>query len=259
MRLFLVKHFRHHGGWNLSHRNCFKYHGYFIALLLFFTVPVHADPADRLSFLFTQTLEEKYSRPENKADIEIPSLETLANSNEVSQFVRFTKVRLIDDRANGMAIFEINGFNAENKAITQTVQTPFKAWIKAPIANHRIFPNSKLKAEDFKIQTVNVSSGMGREYRGVIVAPTTNFEKMETRQTILEGQFLVSTAIQKQPDVRKGEMVRLDLMAGDLTLTTQAVILEGGSVGDRIHVLTVKTKKEIIGTLNEDHAVEVNL
>ena len=179
----------------------------------------------------------------------------MIENSAIKNFENITQVRLLDDKANGVAILEVSGENSE----TQVIQTPYTAWIKAPVATRRIYPNSKIKAEDIRIQSINVASGPAREYRGVLAAADTNFANMESRQTILEGQFVTTSAIQKQPDIRKGEMVKLELNSGDLSLSTQAISEESASVGDKIRVMTLKSKKEILGKVKEDHSVEVNL
>jgi flagella basal body P-ring formation protein FlgA len=134
-----------------------------------------------------------------------------------------------------------------------------EAWKRVPIATHRIFPNTRIKDEDFKISEVNVATGVAREYRGVMLPADTVFTKLQTKQTILEGQYVVTSAIQQTPDLRKGDTVKLELISGDLTLTTQAVTEEPGQVGSQVRVMTTKTKRELMGLVKADHSVEVNL
>ena len=211
--------------------------------------------SDRLSSLIKKTLEEKIPG----AEIILPSLERITQDPELADFETLADVRLLEDRVNGVAVFEIIGKDPESKVITRTVQSPYEAWLKVPVALHRIYPNSKLKDTDFKISSVNVATGQPREYRGIMVPANTRFERMEAHQTILEGQFVVTSALRKQPDVRRGDLVKLELESGDLSLTTQAVAQEPASIGEKVRVLTVKTKREVVGTLREDHSVGVSL
>ncbi len=211
--------------------------------------------SSRLSSLLRTTLTEKIAG----AEIKLPSLQKLIHQAPMSNFVEFKTARLKEDRPNGVALFEVIGTNADNQEITETIQTPYEAWKKVPIALHRVYPNAKLKNEDFKVQEINVASGVAREYRGVMVASDTVFTNLQSRQTILEGQYVVSSAIQRQPDVRKGDTVKLELISGDLSLTTQGVVEEEGYVGGQVRVMTAKTKREITGKVKEDHSVEVNL
>jgi len=158
-----------------------------------------------------------------------------------------------------VALLEVSGVGEEGAERSDLIQTPFTAWKKALVPTHRIYPNSKIKNDDFKTIEVNVATGPAREYRGIMIQAGTDLLGMQTRQTLLENQFLVASAIERQPDIKKGEMVRLDLISGDLTLTTQATANENASVGDRVRVSTMKGKKEVLGVLKEDHSVEVKL
>jgi flagella basal body P-ring formation protein FlgA len=216
---------------------------------------VSSSIAEHLSTLIKKSLAEKITG----AEVKIPSFEKLVKSATFANFEEIASVRLVEDKPNAIAVFEVSGTNEQNKEISQTIQTPYEAWVKVPVAIHRVYPNAKLKAEDFKIEEMNVASGNIREYRGVLASAQTDFNNMESRQTILENQFVTTPAIQKQPDLRRGDMVKLELVSGELSLTTQGILQEAGSVGDHVRVLTVKTKREITGIVKNDHSVEVNL
>ncbi len=215
--------------------------------------------SDRLSSLVKNTLEEKYSSKSNPAEIKIPSLEKLIQSSAFKNITVIKTIRLVEDKPSGVAIFEVFGLNSNQEEISKTIQTPFEAWVRVAVATHRIYPNTKLKQEDFTVKSLNVSSGMAREYRGILADAEMSFDKTESKQTILEGQFVVTSAIQKQPDLRRGDSVKLELVSGELTLTTQGIAQEPGSTGERIHVITSKTKREIVGVVQADHSVEVSL
>lgn len=223
-----------------------------VALMLFSAASSFGlDDATLLSSRIHKILSEKIPY----AEIRIPNLEKLIKTPQISAISEISSIRIVEERANGIALFEIVSTDGNSVKI----QTPFQALVKAPVAVRRIYPNTILKKEDFRIDTINVATGQPREYRGVIVYDEQKLLHSETKQTILEGQFVVSNAIRKQPDVRKGETVKLELSSGDLTLTTAAVVQENASVGERVHVLTAKTKKEVIGKVKEDRSVEVSL
>lgn len=227
-------------------------------LILFaesFAASVDSVPSDQLNQRFKKALEDRIPG----AEIRLPSLEKICSEAPLKNYSEISTVRLVEDRPQGVALFEVSGLSSDGKERTDLVQTPYSAWRKVLTAVHRIYPNTKLKNEDFKIQEVNVASGSPREYRGVMVPAETEMTGQQSRQTILENQFVVMSAIEKQPELRKGDMVRLDLSSGDLTLSTQATVSEAGSVGDRIRVITQKSKKEVVGTIREDHSVEVRL
>jgi flagella basal body P-ring formation protein FlgA len=120
-------------------------------------------------------------------------------------------------------------------------------------------PGDSISDSQFTVQEIDIASGLNREIRGLILSPTANLARLETRQTILEGQPLLSSQVRKMPDVRSGDAVRIELVSGSLTLTTLGTVSEPGFLNEQIHVMSQKTKRELIGTLLPDHVVEVKL
>ena len=189
------------------------------------------------------------------AEVRIPNLEKLSQSQEIRDLKSIADVRVIEDRSNGVAILDLIG----DDGASVRIQTPYQAFVNVPVANRKILPNTRIKAEDFRVEKINVAVSPAREYRGSMVTDLASLENSETRQTILEAQFVVNSAIQRSPDVRKGEMIKLQMVSGDLSLTTAATVLENGSIGERVRVLTSRTKKEVVGKIKSDHTIEVNL
>jgi flagella basal body P-ring formation protein FlgA len=214
-----------------------------------------ASLATRLSTLIRASLTEKIA----DVEIRLPSLTRLMSAPPMSHFSEIKNVRLVIDKTNGIAQFEVLGSTPEGKELIENIQTPYEAWKKVPVAVRRVYPNTKLKAEDFKIQSINVATGAAREYRGVMMPEDTALNQYQSKQSILEGQYVITSAVEKTPDIRKGDTVRLELTSGDLTLTTQAVTQEAASVGSQVRVITNKTKRELMGLVMPDHSVEVNL
>lgn len=141
----------------------------------------------------------------------------------------------------------------------QVAQIAFSAMVPAFIANSRVRPGEKLSASNFKLQQINVAHGLAYEYRGLMLSPETNLDQFEARQTILEGQYPLSSGIQKIPDIRRGDSVRVQLMSGDIQLTTQGTAQEPAYLNGAVRVLTNKTKKELIGKALDNGVVEVRL
>ena len=229
-------------------------------LLMLMALSTHAAPVQnalslRLSDLIHASLTEKIA----DAEIRTPSLDKICSQKPLSEFQSLDRIRLIEDRPNGTALFEVFGKLKDGGERTELVQTPYTAWKKVVVANRRLYPNTKVQEQDFKVVEMNVASGPIREYRGVLIPAEGNFSRLQTRQTILENQYVTSTSVERQPDVRKGDTLRLDMVSGDLSLSTQATASESASIGDRIRVMTSKTKKEVVGTVREDHSVEVIL
>jgi flagella basal body P-ring formation protein FlgA len=155
------------------------------------------------------------------------------------------------EAVRGEARLNVNGF-AE-------VSTNYTATIPARIAKVRISPNEKLTADMFVQQDVNVATGMAYEMRGLILPQTDDVSRLESRQTIMEGQFLTSSAVSKIPDIRKGDTVRIHIISGDLNLTAQGIAAEPGYEKNPIRVVVARSKHELTGELEAGGIVEVKL
>ncbi len=219
------------------------------------TFPFQFGYASESSRDLTQKIQQSLQNQFPTAQIRLPNLDQLAASDEVSQLGVITQVRVVEERGNSVALLDLT--SADGKTIR--IQTPYQALVKVPVALRRVFPNSKVKKDDYRMTMINIAQSPAKEYRGVMIMDELRLENTETKQTILEGQYFVSNAIQKSPDLRKGETVKLMMNSGDLSLSTAATILENASIGENVKVMTAKTKRELSGKVLADHSVEVSL
>lgn len=166
-------------------------------------------------------------------------------------------VRVVSENNRGQAQVVLQGAEGSHDAAEAWVS--FSAWMPALVAARRVTPGERLQRESFQAQDVNVASGMAREYRGVILPPASDLAKLEASQTILEGQFALSSGVRKVPDLRKGEAVRIRMISGDVVLSTQGLAEEPGYLDQQVRVLTLKTKKLLVGRLLSGGIVEVGL
>jgi flagella basal body P-ring formation protein FlgA len=163
-------------------------------------------------------------------------------------------VRITGESSSGEVQFEIYG--AEGR---EAGTAGFSAYKKAWLAQRRIQPLEALKSQDFAISEVEVSRGQLKDLRGVILETNAVLEKLESRQTLLEGQPVLSTAVQLQAAVKRGSSIRVELITGDIVLSTQATALENGLAGKNLRIMTDRQKRELVGRLREDGVVEVAL
>ena len=212
-----------------------------------------ASPLDRFSSMAHKAIEEKLPN----ANIKFPSIHLLEKNAAFQELSDVLAVKLLEDRPNGMLLLEVSGIDQNNDPALKRIQLPYEAWVSVPVANKRVPVNSALQNADFRVQQVNVASGRLRDYRGIFAPTNFRFEKVLSKQTILEGQALTTASYIKTPDLKRGDMVRLELISGDLVLTTQGVAQEPATIGDRVRVITNKTKREVVGVLREDRSVEV--
>ncbi|MEO5971325.1 MAG: flagellar basal body P-ring formation chaperone FlgA [Bdellovibrionia bacterium] len=164
-------------------------------------------------------------------------------------------VQILNDNARGELRFSVAGTKGEYSEGSLA----FSAWIPARIAVKRVHPGELLRNEWFVTQKVKISTGTAREFRGVLLPSDNEISKLESVQTIMEGQFLTSSAVRNVPDVRRGDSVRIHLLNEGLILSTPGVAQEPGYLNRQIRVLTSKTKRELLGQLQPEGIVEVKL
>lgn len=195
---------------------------------------------------YQAAIKRELSKRYPEARIAISAMRCTGVANDLSAVV------LKNMTARGEAQFGF-GANAADCWVS------YSALVPAHIALKRVMPGESLRPEMFITQDVNVATGTAFEYRGVVLSANHSLSGLETRQTVLEGQFLTSTAVQRMPDVRRGDSVRVHLLSGGLTVSTLGMAQEPGYVNGRVRVTTAKTKREFVGTLSEGGVVEVNL
>lgn len=135
----------------------------------------------------------------------------------------------------------------------------FGAWLPARVAVRRVMPGEKLQNDQFELREIDVASGTQREFRGVILDQRSEITQLQARQTLIEGQPLLSSAVERVPDVRRGDFVRVKIVSNGLTLSTQATASEPGYLNGPVRVLTAQTKRELSGKLISSGVVEVKL
>jgi len=160
----------------------------------------------------------------------------------------------------GNAHFNITGIHlVDNAEVYAEAWVGFSAWIPGRVSVRRIHPGEPLRPEEFASQQIDISSGQAFEFRGVLLPEDVRVEKLEAVQSILEGQFLLSTAVRNIPDIRRGDSVRIHLKSGELLLTTLGIAEEPGYLKRQVRVMTTKNKREFLGELQAGGIVEVNL
>lgn len=135
----------------------------------------------------------------------------------------------------------------------------YAAWTWTLVPMKRIHPGERLLPEFFKKQEINGALGQAFEYRGLLMTDLSEVSQLEARQTILEGQPLLSTAVQKVPDVRRGDSVTIRLISGGLSISTRGVAEEPGYLSGKIRVMANRSKREFVGSLSSGGIVEVEL
>jgi flagella basal body P-ring formation protein FlgA len=168
------------------------------------------------------------------------------------------KVTFIGENGRGEAQIQVRGV-VDDMMVTAEGMIGFTATVPAYIAKKRITPGEKIDPKSFEKKDVDVSRGQGRELRGVIFPQADSLTGLESRQTILEGQFLTSTAVQKTPDIKRGDIVNIRVISGGLIVDVQGQAEESAYLGGQVRVMAMKSKRELVGFLKPGSLVEVNL
>jgi flagella basal body P-ring formation protein FlgA len=197
-------------------------------------------------------LQSKLEKRFSGARIEMVGAVQWTHGKEPSEI---KSIQVLSENARGEVQFEVQG---EDYTVSYGWAS-FRAWIPAYFANRRVMPGEKIAADTFRVQELNVVSPQAFDFRGSILDKDSDLTKMEARQTILEGQFLISSAVQRIPDVRRGDSVQIRMFSGTLNITTASLAEEPAYVDNRVKVLTSKTKRELVGQLRKDGVVEVRL
>lgn len=211
---------------------------------------------------FQQQGHQQSQRTRIRLNGSIRIVRELSSEIQSSPETQITGLRYMGESSPGEAHFRVEittSAQQASSALYLDVVAPYSALMMAPIAVRRIQPRERLNRQLFVEREIDVAKGVAREYRGLILAPSTNFDELEAKQTILEGQYPISSGVVRVPDVRQGDSVQLRLVSGGLTLTTMAIAEESASVGGNIRILSRETKKQMIGRLKDRTLVEVNL
>jgi len=119
------------------------------------------------------------------------------------------------------------GMNPINTRINGQVE----AMVEVPVAATRLLPETVLRPDDVRMSRVRatlVANDTPRSVDQVI--------GMELRHAAAANQPLKAADLARPPLVRRGAIVQVQLAVGGLSVTGQAVAVEAGAAGDRIHV-----------------------
>jgi flagella basal body P-ring formation protein FlgA len=173
-----------------------------------------------------------------------------------------SQVRFLGENGRGEAQIQVRGVideQGEAAAVVSEGMVPFAAKMPAWVALRRVLPGEKIDPSFFVKKSIDVARGQAREQRGLILPASETLAGLESRQTILEGQFLTTPAIQKAPDLRRGDIVNIRVISGGLTVDLQGTAEESGYLDGHVKVMATKTKRELVGQLKPGSIVEVSL
>ena len=180
------------------------------------------------------------------------------SSRTIPESTSVLSVKYISESTPGIA--DMGFVCDDNGTLTETkVKIPYKATVQAAMASKRVKFGQLVTADDYFMQEVDVTSGLYKEIRGLLITDESQLSKMQAHQTLLENQPILSSALIPSPDVSRGDAVKVRLLSGGLSIQTAGIAQEPSRIGQSIKVLSLKTKRELSGILLEGNTVEVQL
>lgn len=225
---------------------------FFLGIGLGIALSVIGNAAEKSENIIESTLRGELGKRFARAEITFLAGSTFPVEHDG---VSLKQVRILSEAGTGTVDYSVI-YSDGSSALGQA---RFSAMVPTFVAMKRIRPGDKLARADFQIQSVNIAQGVAYQYRGVMFSANDSVDGLQARQTILEGQYPLTSGIEKVPDIRRGDVVQVKILSGDIALSTMAVVQEPGYLDQNLRVLTQKTKKELVGQLKKGGIVEVVL
>jgi len=167
----------------------------------------------------------------------------------------FFSATLMGTDARGVARFVLQ--SEHQKA--QQCSVSFEAWAPVRIALKRVPPGESLSESLFETRQMDLSRGSIYNYRGILLSKKNRLAMLQSIQTIVEGQFLLSSSVQYIPDIRKGDPVTIKYIGRGISVRFSGLAQESGYQKHAMRVLSKQTKREFVGLVMPDGTVEVRL
>ncbi len=161
---------------------------------------------------------------------------------------------------NAQCVQEIssNG-EVEDDSPRESIEPPFYVQFmprilverRMPVARHDLPPKTLFRDEDAVEAWVPWTRGTGRAVRDV-----SSLVGMALVRPVQAGQTLLMRDFERPVVLRRGDTVQLQQKNGDLTISSNAVVVTQGAVGDRIEVQAVATRKRLRAVVKSNSVVE---
>ncbi len=220
----------------------------FSVLLLFFSI----SSASADSQVFINTIKGQLSNRFPGSRIDLGANGRWSRGTPIQDIL---SIEFISEPAPGEAVFQIRGA----EGFTSEWTAPFRAMTSVYIAVRRIRPGERLTTENVQVKEIDAAHGIVRDFRSLLVLPSVDITRLESKQTFLEGQYLTLSSVDRIPDVRRGDSIQIRLTSPGIVMSTSGIIQEPGRYGDKVRILTRTTKREVTGKLLENGTAEVTL
>jgi flagella basal body P-ring formation protein FlgA len=217
--------------------------------------------AESLSPITERALELLRDRHPEERVVPVGQLDWKASPGQIIDEVNL--LQFVSETANGEATFEMAA--SKSNSLDQMGARDHRAVLKfqlhrlVKVPLRRILPGESLKNSDFAIREINLTEPSYQDWRGNLVPAQYQISSFEAKQTLLEGQPLLASSVQKKPDLRRGDAVKVLIRSSQIQLQTTGVAEENAYTTQNVKIIIPKTKRELLGVLSAPGLVEVTL
>jgi flagella basal body P-ring formation protein FlgA len=122
-----------------------------------------------------------------------------------------------------------------------------------PVTAKQLSPADKVESDDVRWERRRLDSTLT-----TVVQSPEFFEGKKLRTTIQTGQALTEDLFIKAQIIKRGDEVVMVYEDNRIRVTTQGKSLAAGGIGDRVRILNVDSKKEVLAEIIDDKTVRVN-
>src|SRR5690606_28834829 len=111
------------------------------------------------------------------------------------------------------AVASSDGSAAEGSGASLKGKVKFEALASVWVPRRRTPPMKELKREDFQVREFNVASEKFSDIRGLLLSSEKEITRLESTQTLMENQVVLTNKVRRIPDIRRGDAVRVKLVS----------------------------------------------
>jgi flagella basal body P-ring formation protein FlgA len=202
--------------------------------------------------LLTATLQKKYVK--NQGDLELHLTRPWAKLQvpDEALTLKVTEMPSTGVMPSFVITFELWA-GRENLG---SWQAPLRAsvWRDIPVAHSTLQRGELLKDADVTMERADVLV-----QRDVYLNFPTTDETLELTESIPTGRPILNRSVRNRPLILRGEMVEGVFQDGTLAISLMVETLEDGALGQTVHVRNPKTRRELVGKVENEKTVRINL
>ncbi|HEY3915874.1 MAG TPA: flagellar basal body P-ring formation chaperone FlgA [Verrucomicrobiae bacterium] len=199
-----------------------------------------------LTALLRSTLQRDYVGERGELDIHLTRpWQTLTVPDEPLK-MQITEIPPAGVMQNVIIGFEL--WDGSERVGTWHLPLQAHIWKEIPVAHSPLMRGESLQSADIEMERRDVLT----QHDACIAYPVTD-SSLELTMAVQTGTPVWSRYVKARPLVHRGEMVEAVFQDGTLTISLKVETLEDGALGQTVRVRNPKTRRELIGKVqNED-------